>query len=128
VVARILLLIVGATDVLAGGALLLTPRWFFENIGTFPPYSSHFLGDAGAFLLPIGVALVVAATNPLRHRSLITLGTAASVLHFFNHLHGSVVAGESWLQTIEVGVFAAAMVFVVAGLRAPRLQAENTSL
>jgi hypothetical protein len=110
---RILLVIVGLTDTIAGAALWLGPRWFFDNVGPFAPYNAHYLGDAGAFLLPVGVGLCFAAINPRRYMALLVLGLAVSVLHFLNHLYGSVSRGESWLQTFEVGVIALAMVVAV---------------
>ena len=112
-IVRVLVIIVGLTDVLAGGALLLDPSWFFDNIGTFAPYNPHYLGDAGAFLLPVGAGLLVAAFNPRKYFALLVLGMAVSVLHFLNHLYGSISRGESWLQTFEVGVIAFAMVVAV---------------
>jgi hypothetical protein len=120
VIAKALVLIVGISDLFAGLALMLTPRWFFDHIGTFPPYSRHYLGDTGAFILAIGVALTVAATNPIRYRSLVTIGAIASVLHFLNHLYGSLFQHEAWMQTLEVGVPAAAMVYVVVMVRNPK--------
>lgn len=111
---RVLVIIVGLTDVLAGGSLLVARRWFFDTIAPFPPYSPHFMGDAGAFLLPVGGALLIAATNPTRYFALLVLGAAVSVLHLLNHLYGSATAGESWLQTFEVGVIAVAMLIAVA--------------
>jgi len=113
-IVKAVVFIVGLSDFLAGAALLLAPQWFFDHIGTYPPYSPHFLGDAGAFLTPVGAALILAATNPVKYRSLVALGTIVSVLHFLNHLDGSLTAGESWLQTIVVAVPAVAMLVVVA--------------
>ena len=117
-IAKVLVAIVGVSDVLAGAALLLAPQWFFDNIGTFPPYSRHYLGDAGAFLLPVGIALLVAATNPRRHYSLVLVGLGVSVLHFLAHLYGSVRFNESWLQTVEVGIIALGIA-VAAGIARP---------
>ena len=48
----------GAVNLLAGLALLIAPVWFFNTIGTFAPYNQHYLGDAGAFLLPLGLGLL----------------------------------------------------------------------
>jgi hypothetical protein len=121
VIVKALLIIVGLSDLFAGLALMLTPRWFFNNIGTFAPYNRHYLGDTGAFVVAIGVALVVAAINPTKYRSLITIGAIASLLHFLNHLYGSLFAHEAWLPTIEVGVTAAALVYVVAAVRNLRI-------
>lgn len=113
-VTKAVLLIVGLSDALAGLALLVAPRWFFDTIGNFPPYGRHYMGDAGSFLVPIGLALVLAARDPRRYRGLVWLGAAASLLHFLNHLYGWVFAGEAWLPTLEVAVPALAMLAVVA--------------
>ena len=84
-VGRALIFLVGVLDTLAGAALLLVPEWFFETIGHFPPFNRHYLGDAGSFLLPIGVGLIVAASAPARHRPIIWLALAASWIHAANH-------------------------------------------
>ncbi len=119
---RAVLLIVGLSDALAGLALLVAPRWFFDTIGNIPPYSRHFMGDTGSFLLPVGVALILAARDPRRFRLLVWLGAGASLLHFLNHLYGSLAAGEAWLPTLEVAVPAVAMLAVAAlGQRRPSI-------
>jgi hypothetical protein len=100
---------------------MLTPRWFFDHVGTFPPYSRHYLGDTGAFVVAVGVALLVASVSPTKYKSLITIGAIASLLHFLNHLYGSLFVHEAWLPTIEVGVQAVAIVYVIAAIRNPRL-------
>lgn len=109
-IARAIVLIVGLGDVVAGAALLLTPHWFFDNVAPFGTYNPHFLGDAGAFLLPVGVGLMIAARDLSRFRSLVILGVAVSVLHFLNHLYGSIAHAESWPVTGAVAVQAVAMV------------------
>jgi peptidoglycan/LPS O-acetylase OafA/YrhL len=120
VIVKAIVFIIGLSDLLTGVILMVAPRWFYDHIGTFPPYSRHFLGDTGAFILAIGVALVVAAMNPAKYRSLVTIGAIASVLHLLNHLYGSLFVHEPWLPTIEVAVPAVVMVIVVAFLRSSR--------
>ena len=123
--ARAIVFIVGLSDLLAGAALLLTPRWFFDDVAPFGTYNPHFLGDAGAFLLPVGAALIVATRDPSRFRSLVILGAAVSVLHFFNHLFGSIAHAESWLQTGLVAVQAVAMVGVLPLIRKPSAKQQR---
>ena len=84
-VGRALIFLVGVVDTLAGAVLLFVPEWFFETIGHFPPFNRHYLGDAGSFLLPIGVGLIVAASSPARYRPIIWLALAASWIHAANH-------------------------------------------
>lgn len=84
----------GVVNVFAGGALLVAPTWFFNTIGTFPPFNQHYLGDAGAFLFPIGLGLLLALREPRRHALLIGVGALASLLHTGNHLYDDVVLGN----------------------------------
>jgi hypothetical protein len=91
---RTVVAITGLFYALAGLALLLAPAWFFNNVGAFPPFNRHYAGDLGTFLLPLGIGLLVAARDPARHRTLIGVITAASVLHFFNHLYDDLALGD----------------------------------
>ena len=79
--------LVGLADTLAGAALLLAPEWFYETLGTFPPFNRHYAGDAGAFLLPIGIGLLFAAREPARFRAILVLGLGASWIHALNHAY-----------------------------------------
>jgi hypothetical protein len=90
-IGRSLIGAIGALDVAAAAALLLVPEWFYERVGTFPPFNRHYAGDAGAFLLPIGVGLVIAATDPIRYRVLIWVGLGASWLHAANHTYDALL-------------------------------------
>lgn len=103
---RALIGLVGLFDTLAGGALLLAPEWFYQTIGTFPPFNRHYLGDAGAFLLPIGLGLLLAAREPVRFRAILVLGLGASWIHAANHTFDALMhAGEgaaSWLDVANI--------------------------
>lgn len=120
-VVKALVFIVGLSNVFAGAVVLLAPRWFFDNIGNFPPFSRHYLGDAGAYILPLGIALLIAARDPLKYRSLIYLGAGAGLLHFLNHVYGSVTAHESWAVAGAVGIQAVAMIYAAIVVRPARL-------
>jgi hypothetical protein len=101
-----LLLILGGWGYIgAGGALLLAPHWFYQQIGTFPPYNRHYAGDLGAVLLPLGVGLLWAARAPERHRGLILLGAGVSLLHAANHLYEAVVFGHPLWPDLPVYLF-----------------------
>lgn len=84
---RIIIGVAGLGYLSAGVVQLVAPQWFFENIGYFPPFNRHYLGDLGSFLLPLGIGLLVAARNPVAHRGLVGIGAAASVLHLLNHVY-----------------------------------------
>ncbi len=93
-----------------GVVQLIAPHWFFENIGYFPPFNRHYVGDLGAFLLPLGIGLLVAARNPVMHRGLIGIGAAASVLHLLNHVYDDL----GTLPTLDHVVFELLPLFVLA--------------
>ncbi len=93
-VVRAVIVIVGVFYVLTGLALLFASEWFFTNVGYFPPFNRHYAGDVGTFLLPIGVGLLIAARDPIRHRLLVGVAAVGSLLHVFNHLYDDLAAGD----------------------------------
>ncbi|MEO5703729.1 MAG: hypothetical protein ABIZ52_03430 [Candidatus Limnocylindrales bacterium] len=102
---QVLIGVVGLFDAGAGVALLVAPDWFYANIGEFPPFNRHYAGDAGAFLLPIGVGLLIAAGNPQRFGSIIGLGLAATWLHALNHTYDAVFnAGQGQASLLDAGM------------------------
>jgi hypothetical protein len=86
-IARGVIAVVGLFDIAAGLALLVAPEWFYATVAEFPPFNRHYAGDAGAFLLGIGLALVLAARDPRRYVALLLIGVAVSWLHAINHLY-----------------------------------------
>jgi hypothetical protein len=112
-IAKALIAVVGLADTLAGSALLLAPEWFFTTFGEFPPLNRHYMGDAGSFLLPIGVALLVAARDPVRYRPILLLGLLASWLHTLNHGYDALVhpgMGQAGpIDTAQVAALAIAL-------------------
>jgi uncharacterized membrane protein len=107
----------GAGYTLTGLSQLFAPRWFFENIGNFPPFNRHYVGDLGAFILAMGLGLLVAARNPAQHRSLIGVVALGSVLHLLNHLYDDWLSadwslGTALTQTLPLALVAAALAWV----------------
>jgi hypothetical protein len=117
-VVRLVFFLVGLATAAAAVALLLAPRWFFDNVAPIAPYNRHFMGDAGAYSLAVGAALLVAAWDPVRFRLLALLGIGGTVVHALNHVYGSIFAGEIWVSTILVVVEAVALLACVPRLRA----------
>lgn len=107
----------GAGYMLSGLAQLLAPQWFFENIGDFPPYNRHYVGDLGAFVLAMGAGLLVAARQPERHRLLIGVVALGSGLHALNHLYDDWLSAD-WSpahllsQTLPLALLALALALV----------------
>lgn len=66
--------------------LLFAPVWFFDNVGNYPPYNRHYEGDAGSFTLALGLMLLWAARDTVRHRAMIALVGVGSLVHAMNHV------------------------------------------
>ena len=89
--AQTIVALVGVAHLLTGLALLLAPAWFFANIGTCPPFNRHYEGDMGAFQIPLGLGLLLAARDPVRYRLLIGVAAAGNLLHTLNHIYDAAI-------------------------------------
>ncbi len=105
---------------------LFAPEWFFNVVGTFPPFNRHYVGDLGAFLLPLGAGLVFAARNPLRHRGIVGVAAAGSSLHALNHFYDDLresFSGSHWLNN-TLPLLLVAVVLIVAYLRLAQVREQ----
>jgi hypothetical protein len=82
---------------LAGIALLVAPTWFFTYLGDFPPFNQHYMGDTGAFVLPLSMGLLFAMRRPHHHRLWIGLVALSGLLHTTNHFY------DDWLHGWDLG-------------------------
>jgi hypothetical protein len=102
-VTQILVGSMGVLNTLIALLILFAPAWFFANVGNFPPFNRHYMGDAGTFLLAIGVGLLLAARDPIKHKLTVGVGILASALHTLNHLYDAIIGGEGimhWLTDL----------------------------
>ena len=101
---------------LVGLALLFLPTWFFTYIGDFPPFNRHYMGDAGAFILPLGIGLLLAMRQPVAHRSIVLVTAAASLIHALNHAYDDWLVRSPFLhwfsETIPLLIFAGILFLV----------------
>ena len=121
--ARLVAALNGLFYVLAGAALLWATPWFYENVGHFPPYNRHYAGDAGAFSLALGLGLLWAARSLRRHRALIAISLAGSVLHALNHGYDHLMDGASlthWLTDFAPLALGAISLAAALGARTER--------
>jgi len=98
---RAIVLISGIFYTLVGIALLFAPTWFFENIGTFPPFNRHYMGDLGSFTLPMGIGLIFASTNPAGHLSIIYVALVGSLIHTINHIYEAIIDHEPLFHWVK---------------------------
>jgi predicted anti-sigma-YlaC factor YlaD len=108
--------VAGVFYMLTGLGLIFLPRWFFTYIGDFPPFNRHYMGDAGAFILPLGVGMLFAARRPQAHRGVVLVTAGASLLHALNHAYDDWLLGSPighWFgETIPLVLFAGLLLYV----------------
>ncbi len=61
------------------------PHSFFDQIGPFGVYNSHYLGDAAAFEGGLGVGLAAAIWWPALRSGVLAVVLASTGLHALNH-------------------------------------------
>lgn len=114
--AKWLIFTAGLINTLTFSTILFFPGWFFMNIGHFAPFNRHYMGDLGAFMLPMSIALMWAARDPERNRVLITAWAASTFLHLLNHAYDAGFHGlthaEHWVMDIIPLVFLVLVVLV----------------
>jgi uncharacterized membrane protein len=121
---RVLQLIVAALGLInlaTGASLLLAPVWFYATIAGYAPYNRHFIGDAGAFVLALGLGLLLAARSLARQRLLVAMAALASGLHTANHFIDDVLSPQAlpayWAtNTLPLLVMTLLLVYVTVRL------------
>src|SRR5215510_7557725 len=104
---RVVVGIAGIIHLTTSLLLLLAPYSYFMLLEHFPPYNRHDAGDLGAFQLPLGIGLLLAAREPLRYRVVILMAAAANVLHALNHLYDGLISPTTLVYWIaDVGLLA----------------------
>jgi hypothetical protein len=89
------------------------PRSFVEEVGTFPPYNEHFVHDAGAFALGLGVVLVLALLEFPSLSVALTGSALAAGLHEVAHFLDEDLGGKD-ADRITLGLLAVLLVAAAA--------------
>jgi hypothetical protein len=91
VIHRFILLYCGLSLFAPALLLLVTPAWFYIALADFPPFNRHFMGDAGAFSLALGIGVLLAVRQPYAHRMVIGLAALGNGVHVLNHLYDDLI-------------------------------------
>ena len=65
--------------------IVLAPHWFFDNVGAFGAYNSHYVGDVAAFQAGLGAALAAALVIPALGPGALAAAAAMTGFHALNH-------------------------------------------
>lgn len=102
--ARIIALAVGVFYLLVGLWAFVDPASFYAQVATFQPYNQHFLHDAGAFQVGLGLALLLPAVLGRGLRPALLAVLAASLLHFGAHVEDLHLGGHPATDISVLGV------------------------
>lgn len=119
--ARIIALAVGLFYLLVGLWVFLDPASFYGQVATFQPYNQHFLHDAGAFQVGLGLALLLPAVLGRGLRPALLAVLAASLLHFGAHVEDLHLGGHPATDISVLGVLCLVLAAaLVVDIRLPK--------
>ncbi len=112
--ARAAAALLGMTYLVLGVWAFVAPGSFYDSIAPFPPDNAHFLRDAGAFQIGIGLVALACAASPWGNRPVMAAVATATGLHVAAHvididLGGSPVRDIASLSVMTVVAAAAAL-------------------
>ena len=84
--ARAAAALLGLTYLVLGIWAFAAPDSFYDSIAPFPPGNAHFLRDAGAFQIGIGLVALACAAAPAGNRPVMAAVAATTGLHVAAHV------------------------------------------
>lgn len=115
---RVLLLLLGASQVALGLLMALDPSYFFDLIGPYGTRNDHYIRDTSTFYLALGAVLLLAARRPGWRVPVLAFALIQYVLHAANHLKDVGKADPGWLgpaNAISLVLTAALLGWVLLG-------------
>lgn len=112
---RAILYLVAAYQLVFGLLALLSPGFFFDEIGGYGTENSHYVGDVGAFYLAAGFGVSVAARRPDWRVPILTVGAVWYGVHAVNHAFDTGEASSTargWLDTFAITLAGLASVYL----------------
>ena len=94
---RILLIAFAAGQLAIGLLLWLTPGFFYDEIGPYPPRNDHYMADLATFYLALGAVALVSVSRERWRVPVLTLALVQYSLHSLNHLIDIGDAHPDWL-------------------------------
>jgi uncharacterized membrane protein len=112
--ARIVAALGGLSFLVAGVWAFVHPLSFSEVVAPFPPLNVHFLRDAGAFQIGLGVALLL----PLVRADALLVALAAvgtaSLFHLASHVIDIDRGGEPVWDLVSLSILAGVLLLAAA--------------
>ena len=83
---RPLLIVFGSAQLVLGLLLWLTPGFFYDEIGPYPPRNDHYMADLATFYLALGAVALASVSRERWRVPVLTLALVQYGLHSLNHL------------------------------------------
>jgi peptidoglycan/LPS O-acetylase OafA/YrhL len=94
---RPLLIVFGAAQIVLGLLLWLTPGFFYDEIGPYPPRNDHYMADLATFYLALGAVALASVSRERWRVPVLTLALVQYGLHSLNHLIDIGGSDPGWL-------------------------------
>jgi hypothetical protein len=94
---RPLLIAFGAGQLVLGLLLWLTPGFFYDEIGPYPPRNDHYMADLATFYIALGAVALASVSRERWRVPVLTLALVQYGLHSLNHLIDIGDAHPDWL-------------------------------
>jgi hypothetical protein len=78
-------LVLGLAQLVPALWIAIAPHSFFDHVGPFGTYNSHYLGDAASFQAGIGLPLIAAARFEVLRAGALAIALASVSIHAVNH-------------------------------------------
>jgi uncharacterized membrane protein len=104
--------------------MLVAPRSFYDAVGPFGAYNSHYVLDTSAWQLAFGVALAVAVRRASWRVPLLAFAVVQFALHAINHVVDAGEADPSWVGVFDAVSLSLATVALAVLLTAARHHEE----
>lgn len=109
----LVLVLAGASQVVAGALAFFVPGTFYDIVAGYPPYNEHFLMDVGSWQIALGAIALYGARRADWRVPLLALLALQYVLHFIPHLihfGDAEKSGQAWFATIALGLTAVLLI------------------
>lgn len=113
VLSKVTAVIGAAFFALPGAWAYLSPREFHANIATFPPYSQHLVHDMGAFMVAVGLALLVALFWSDALSTVFVAAAVGAVLSGIAHLIDTDLGGRPIVDPVSLFGMAALLILAL---------------
>jgi presenilin-like A22 family membrane protease len=94
---RLLLIVFAVGQLILGLLLWLTPGFFYDEIGPYPPRNDHYMADLATFYLALGAVALASVSRERWRVPVLTLALVQYGLHSLNHLIDIGDAHPDWL-------------------------------